>query len=109
MKLVVNGATGLTGYRVQFICGDTATMVDLVPCENGTQYKGILTGLTPAQWNDTYAITVVDANGNAVSGTVTYSVSTYALRMAGDAATKAVTDKMLALYETAIAYRNALA
>ena len=110
MKLLVKGAAGLSGYQVQFKCGDKIKLVDLVPCEDSVgQYKGILTGLTPAQWNNVYEIVVLDENGATVSSTISYSVPTYALRMAGDATTKAVTDKMLALYEMAIAYRDALA
>ena len=113
LKVIVNGTAGMDvgGYKMRFTCGGEDFLVDLVPCGEGggSQYKGILRGLTPTQWNEAYEITVVDANGTAVSGTVTYSVSTYALRTADNAKTKAVTDKLLALYEMAVAYRSAQA
>ena len=79
MKLIVSGAVGLAGYKVEFRCGEDTVEVPLVPCEgegSDGQYKAILPGLTPTRWNSTYEITVLDGSGNAVSGTVTYSVST---------------------------------
>lgn len=111
MKLLVTSDVDLTaGYKVRFtLVNGKSTVAELEKTADGAAYKAIFTGLTPAQWNNTYTITVVDEDNKAVSSTIAYSASSYAVRMAGDAETTAVTDKMLALYEKAMAFVNAWA
>lgn len=106
-KLTVN-TTDITGLKAQISADNGANWVDalrLEACDGGNgDYKAIFAGITPGAWNTDYQMRVVNGAGEPVSSTVTYSVSTYAVRMAGNAEVKSVTDAMLALYEKAAAY-----
>ena len=112
LKLLATGKAGLPdsgAYFVRVTANDMSTYIPLDPCEgegSGT-YKAIFEGLTPLAWNTPYTLTICDGNDKSaaeVSASVTYSVTTYAVRTHANAAVEPVTDAMLALYEAALAY-----
>ena len=116
LKLLATGEAGLLdsgAYYVRLTANDMSTYVPLKPCEGeGSEgaYKAIFEGLTPLAWNTAYTLTICDGNDESaaeVSDSVTYSVTTYAVRTQGNADVNPVTDAMLALYEAALAYAAA--
>ncbi|MBQ8351347.1 MAG: hypothetical protein IJY20_04810 [Clostridia bacterium] len=68
-----------------------------------TGYK-ITAEIPVLSWNDTIYFRVVDADGNAVSRTIAYSVTAYCANMAENETVNGVTNAILALYEAAVAY-----
>lgn len=113
VKLLATGEAGLLDsatYYVRLTANDMSTYVPLVPCEGeGSEgaYKAIFEGLTPLAWNTAYTLTICYGDNETaaeVSASVTYSVTTYAVRTQENPDVKPVTDAMLALYEAALAY-----
>lgn len=72
------------------------------------EYEAIFRGITPANWGTVYSLRVVNGQGEPVSKTVTYSVTTYAVRTAeieeAPPALRGVTEAMQVLYEKITAY-----
>ena len=72
------------------------------------EYEAICRGITPANWGTVYSLRVVNGQGEPVSKTVTYSVTTYAVRTAeieeAPPALRGVTEAMQVLYEKITAY-----
>lgn len=118
-----DGATVRPLY-FSLILGDTVSIKAVFSCEGETDgYRlaisrdigmadattvaltgncAIVDDILPRDFDTTYFFCVLDADGNAVSATFTYGVSTYFARMQGseDAKLTALLDSMLALYET---------
>lgn len=93
-KFTVDGAED--GDVLRMTNGDdSATFV----IENGVAE---VTGITAANWNTLYTFVIEDENGDAVSSTFTYSVSTYYARMknSNDSTLVDLITAMMALYET---------
>ena len=64
----------------------------------------IFDGIGVKNWNTLYSFRVLDAEGNAVSSTFTYSVSTYYARMGAENTNLTnLVNAMMAFYEAAAA------
>ena len=81
-------------------------MVDAATVAFDEKGIAVVEAINPTKWNDTYYFCIVDGEGNAVSATFSYGVSTYFARMSGneDANLTALVDAMMALYEANEAY-----
>ena len=85
------------------------TAVSGSPCD----YRAVFYGITPVMWNTPVYFRVLNADGDIVSPVVTYSVTSYIVRMlekessSGDEQDSTpVLHAMLALYEAAVAYQQ---
>lgn len=94
----VDDATGLKLRAT--VSGNNSKDFDLVECDGQDGYKAIIDGIPAAMMGTAFEFAVVDAEGTAVSATVTYSIETYANRMA----TSTVADVVKAM----VAYGNAV-
>lgn len=106
IKLLVS--TSVEGARLQIANNDgftNASTIDFA-AENETTLKAIMDGLSPAIWNTSFYFRVVDADGNAISHTLRYSVAAYCQNMINkqDAQVAPVADAILALYDAVAAY-----
>ncbi len=81
-----------------------ATRIDFAATEDGANLKAIVAGIAPASWNTSFYFRVVDADGNAISHTLRYSVAAYCQNKAEDAEVGPVASAILALYDAAAAY-----
>lgn len=73
---------------------------------DGSEYKAIVE-IPYAKFGTTYEFTVVDGEGNPVSSTLTYSVGSYAVRMAGNSKLTEVLTAIRALGQAAENYIDA--
>ncbi len=107
IKLLVS--SGVEGARLQIASNESftdASTIDFVT-EDETTLKAIMDGLAPAIWNTSFYFRVVDADGNAISHTLRYSVAAYCQNMINkqDEKVTPVADAILALYDAVAAYK----
>lgn len=108
IKLLVSSS--VEGARLQIadntdFTGTGVSTINFV-AENETTLKAIMDGLSPAIWNTSFYFRVVDADGNAISHTLRYSVAAYCQNMLNkqDEKVTPVADAILALYDAVAAY-----
>jgi hypothetical protein len=73
----------------------------LTATEDGTGYKYVMDGISMINWNTLYYFRVVNADGDVISDTIQYSVSTYCARKVdtADDGLYTLINAMMVLYE----------
>lgn len=73
----------------------------LTATEDGTGYKYVMDGISMMNWNTLYYFRVVNADGDVISDTIQYSVSTYCARKVdtADDGLYTLINAMMVLYE----------
>ncbi len=107
-KILLKNGAGCTVQLSRTADFATATTADVVSCGAGSspdQYKAIFHGIPYADYGTTLYARVLDASGQVVSPTLTYSIASYACRTAQVTDVKAVTDALATLCAALDAYR----
>lgn len=101
---LISTAVNYTDYFLSI--SENADMSDAATVAFNERGIAVVKAINPTKWNDTYYFCIVDGEGNAVSATFTYGVSTYFARMkeTEDANLAALVGAMMALYEANEAY-----